>query len=203
MVTRYKDLTLAMYLEIDGILRDEWAEEIDKQVSIIAILDGKDPAEVLALPLADYAAMAAQTAFLREVCKPVPYEGKALGNLQPVTDFRELTTAQYVDFQTFAKRLPSSLPEVMGIFLVPEGCTYGEGYDTGEVVERLRLLPWPEALGMAAFFLQSFAESIRDLLTYSEASAARTKDPRKRKALERKIREVQALLKTAGAGLPT
>ena len=45
MIDNYNTLPLGLYLDIDAVLQSD-AEEIDKQVRIIALLDGTTPEEI-------------------------------------------------------------------------------------------------------------------------------------------------------------
>lgn len=201
MIDNYPALTLGRYMEINAVLQGD-ADDLDKQVQIIAILADKSVDEVLALPLGDYTNMAAKTAFLREPCPPLPIDkGWRYQGLVPTEDFTKITTAQYVDFQTFCKDFPATLPELLSVFLIPEGRKYNEGYDPAEVQDEVRALPFPAALGLAGFFFARYSESIADSLTFLEWGMTHTKDKMKRKALERKVREVRELLRSVGAGL--
>ena len=198
MIDNYEALTLGDYMRVDAVLAKD-AEEIDKQVEIVAILSGMTTDEVLSLPLADYSRMAAQTAFLAKYCKPAEIDKDwRLGDLVPTMDFTKITTAQYIDFQAFSKRFPASLPQLLSAFLVPEGKTYNEGYDVAEVVGRVNALPLPVALGLSAFFLKRFATSIEDSLT--SLDSVKVKDPGKAETIRRMTEEVAGLLATAGAG---
>ncbi len=169
MINNYAALPLGTYLKINAILERE-GKELDKQVEIIAILADKSPDEVLLLPLADYSAMAKETAFLREYSKPTEISGAwRFGDLAPVLDFRKINTAQYVDFQAFSKDFPASLPQLLSVFLVPEGKAYNDGYDVLEVQERVKQIPFPDALGLAAFFFRAVSrinEGFPNLLGY-------------------------------------
>jgi hypothetical protein len=198
MIDNYEALTLGDYMRVDAVLAKD-AEEIDKQVEIVAILSGLSVGEVLALPLADYSRMAAETAFLAKYCKPAEIDKDwRLGDLVPTMDFTKITTAQYIDFQSFSKEFPASLPQLLSAFLVPEGKTYNEGYDVAEVVERVKALPLPVALGLSAFFLKRFATSIEDSLT--SLGSLKVKDAGKAETIRGMTEEVEALLATAGAG---
>ena len=64
MINNYEALDLGRYMKIDKILHTP-AEDIDKQVQIIAILADMPEDKVLLLPLADYASMAKETAFTK------------------------------------------------------------------------------------------------------------------------------------------
>jgi hypothetical protein len=203
MIDNYNDLTLGKFMQVNAALERD-GEEIDKQVEIIAVLADKTVDEVLLLPLADYARMAKKTAFLREPCKPAMIgEEWHYGYLWPVTDFRKINTAQYVDFQTFSKDFPATLPQLLSVFLVPDGMAYNDGYDPAEVQEVVKGMPLPTALGLAAFFFVQFSRLTGDSLTSWAQEMKRTKDMAQRERIARKITEVRQLLHSAGVGLPT
>ena len=157
MITSYEALDLGRFMKIDHILRTP-AEEIDKQVQIVAILADMTEAEVLSLPLSDYSAMAAKIGFLGTLCAPADVDGSPITagefTLIPVRDFTKINTAQYVDFQTLVKDYPSTIPQLLSCFLVPEGKQYNEGYDIGAVQEAVLSLPLATAIGLTAFFFQ-------------------------------------------------
>lgn len=203
MINNYEALDLGRYMKIDKILHTP-AEEIDKQVQIIAVLADMPEDKVLLLPLADYSAMAKQTAFLGTVCDPVKADGSPVVldglRLIPTKDFTKINTAQYVDFQTFAKDFPGTLPELLSCFLVPEGKAYNDGYDIAEVQKAVRTLNVPTAIGLVAFFLLSFSQSIAASVTSLEKEASR--DRKKAKEWKKKAKEIAGLLQTLGAGLP-
>ena len=203
MINNYEALDLGRYMKIDKILHTP-AEEIDKQVQIIAVLADMPEDKVLLLPLADYSAMAKQTAFLGTVCDPVKADGSPVVldglRLIPTKDFTKINTAQYVDFQTFAKDFPGTLPELLSCFLVPEGKAYNDGYDIAEVQKAVRTLNVPTAIGLVGFFLLSFSQSIAASVTSLEKEASR--DRKKAKEWKKKAKEIAGLLQTLGAGLP-
>ena len=202
MIDNYDALTLGAYMRVNAVLETD-ADELQKQVEIIAILADKSPDEVLLLPLTDYAEMAKETAFLRVPCKPAEVsEGWRLGELVPVMDYRKINTAQYVDFQTFAKGFPGTLPELLSVFLVPEGKAYNDGYDVAEVQERVRAVPFPVALGLAAFFFERFLQLTEDSLTSWATEAGKIRDKKARAQMMEKVAEVEALLRSIGVGLP-
>lgn len=202
MIDNYQSLPLGTYMKVNAVL-DSQADDIDKQVQIIAILGGLSVDEVLLLPLHDYTAMAAQTAFLREHCKPTEIaEGWSFGNLRPVLDFRKLNTAQYVDFQHYSKDFPRTLPQLLSVMLIPEGKSYNDGYDVLEVQKQVEQIPFPDALGLSAFFFGRLLTLTEDSLTSWASEMRKTKDPKRMKEIAEKIREVETVLRSAGVGLP-
>ena len=87
----------------------------------------------------------------------------------PTTDIRKMTTAQYIDFQTFSKEGEKKLIEVLSCFLIPKGKKYNEDYDILEVQKALRnYLTIPNCLALSAFFLAKFNRSIKGMLIYSK-----------------------------------
>lgn len=200
MIDDYNALPLGSYMKINEVLTRE-AEDLDKQVEIIAILSGKTVDEVLLLPLTEYSAMAAQTAFLREHCKPSEIrEDWRLGDLVPVLDFRKINTAQYVDFQTYSKKFPATLPQLLSVMLVPEGKVYNDGYDVLEVQRRVEQMPFPDALGLAAFFFSRLLKLTEDSLTSWASEMRKKKDEAKRQETMRKIMELREIFQRVGDG---
>ena len=199
MIDNYTNLPLGLYLDIDAVLQSD-AEDIDKQVRIIALLDGTTPEAVLALPLKDYSAKAAATDFLRHDCPPISAPSRVISGdlvLIPTKDFTNITTAQYVDFQTFSKGGTAKLPELIAVLLVPEGRNYNDGYDVAQVVRVVRDLPLPVALGLSAFFFGQLVQSIQASLTSLEL-AAKSLPKRRRVELERKAEDLQGILRGVG-----
>lgn len=202
IIDNYAAVTVGTYLEICKVSRDESLEDLDKQVRILALLYGQTVDEILDLPLADYKVRAAASAFLEGPCEKVPRVASkyTLGDLVlvPTSDPSKLTAGQYIDFQTFAQKGEETLVEQLSCFLVPQGCKYGAGYDVLDVQRAIRdYLSVADVLALAAFFLTSWAESIRRTQIFSE---------RQRRRLERRMKGENTKvvrLKNNGDGSPT
>lgn len=80
---------------------------------------------------------------------------------------------------------------------------YNEGYDIADVHKAVGDMPFPEALGLSAFFFGKYLTSIEDSLTSWGQEVRTMKDKAKKKATMKKIAEVQELLRSAGVGLLT
>ena len=194
MIDNYNDLTLGTYLDIDAVLRSE-ADDVEKQVRIIALLSDRTERDILELPLADYAALAAKTDFLRHECPPVTAPARAY---IPTQDFTKITTAQYVDFQTFSKEGTEKLAELLSVLLIPEGKTYNEGYDFLQVVADVKTLPLPVALSLVGFFFARLSESTLASLTSLEGLTKKG-NKKNRKKIEKALAQAREML--AGVGL--
>ena len=206
IIDNYRDLPIGLYLEICDIDRREDLEDIKKQVSIISVLTGMAEEDIYDLPLADYRELAAKTHYLSH-----PYEGEILTaknyivgkfTLVPIEDYRKITTAQYIDFQTFAKDAERNIVEILSCMLIPKGKKYNQDYDVLEVQKALREhLCVADALSLLAFFFVQYRQSIKDSLTYSREMAMRLRDPEKKRRMLREIQKEEDRLLKLGDGL--
>ena len=173
MIDNYNLLSVGKYLQIQDIAKEEELSDIDKQVAIIAVLADLSEDAVLDLPIMEYKALAEKSKFLEKPMN-VPKNIAATYTLDgwelvPTTDIRKMTTAQYIDFQTFSKEGEKKLIEVLSCFLIPKGKKYNEDYDILEVQKALRnYLTIPNCLALSAFFLAKFNRSIKGMLIYSK-----------------------------------
>lgn len=157
MIDNYNSLTIKKYLDIKEVLEMN-TEEIDKQVSLIAILADMDENDVYNLPLQEFQELNEKTAFLNELpqTRNYPKTKYKLGGLEleTVLDMRDVTAGQYIDYQTFVKDSDKYLVELLSVFLVPKGKKYNDGYDILEVQNAIREnLSILEAISLSAFFL--------------------------------------------------
>lgn len=199
IIDNYRDLPIGMYLDICEIDRREDLEEINKQVSIIAILSGMDEEDIYNLPIEEYKILAAKSQYLK-----TPYDGKVLTakkyicgkfTLEPVEDFKKITTAQYIDFQTFAKDVERNIVEILSTMLVPKGKKYNQDYDVLEVQEAIRgNMSVADALSLFAFFFVRYRQLIKDSLTYCREEAMKIQDKVKRMKTLREIQKQEDLL---------
>ena len=205
IIDNYRDLPIGLYLEICDIDRREDLEDINKQVSIISVLTGMAEEDIYNLPLEEYRQLAAKSQYLRH-----PYEGEILTaknyivgkfTLVPVEDYRKITTAQYIDFQTFAKDAERNIVEILSCMLIPKGKKYNQDYDVLEVQKALREhLCVADALSLLAFFFVQYRQSIKDSLTYSREMAMRLRDPEKKRRMLREIQKEEDRLLRLGVG---
>lgn len=217
IIDNYHKLMLGDHRQILNICKDESLEEIDKQVRIISILAGKSEDEILHLPIPEYKALVAKSRFLQE---PMPDTSRIASKynigkfeLVPVKDYRKITTAQYIDFQSFHQAgMEDHIVEILSCLLVPDGTyvdaegrtrrySYNEGYDIFEVQNAIRdNLSVADGLSLYAFFLISSQDLIKDMLTYSRKEAKRLKDKTKREEILKQIEQQEELLRINGVG---
>lgn len=199
IIDNYRDLPIGLYLDCCEIDRREDIDALHRQVAILSLLTGESEENLYNLPLEEYKVLAAKSNYLRK-----PYEGEVLTaktyvvgkwNLVPIQDFRKITTAQYIDFQTFAKEGDKRIVELLSTMLIPKGKKYNQGYDVLELQESLRKgLSVADALSLLAFFFVQYRQLIKDSLTYCREEAMRIPDKEKRMKTLREIQRTEDML---------
>lgn len=209
MIQTYNALTVGKYEAILRAQRDH-ADDINRRnLAILAILTDKSEEELLDMPVPKFRALMDKASFLRRPLRPAPVaKSYTLGalTLRPVADIQKMTTAQYIDFQTFSRQADERTAEMLSCFLLPEGCRYNSGYDIAEVHKAIRdFLPITAAHGLIAFF---FAKSQRSMLRTLRSSAKtlrranRTKRDKRLTAATMDL-HLSILLLRVGDGSPT
>lgn len=211
IIDSYSKLPLGMYLDIYEVTTDDTMSEEEKQMEIISILSGNSVDQLLKMPIMEFKALARNATFLEEeipqIRKQIPKEFR-LGDmtLSVTTDVTKMTTAQYVDFQTFSQEGRTKLVEILSCFFVPKGMEYNEGYDVLEVQNTLRReLMVADAMSLFAFFLRRCQDLTRATLIYSRLSLRRMPKRMRRtekwKELTEKVAQLETDLLANGDGL--
>lgn len=199
MINNYKDLTIAKFQELHSV---EWEgmEEIDMQVTMIAILNDMTEDEVLMLPLTEYSKLAAQTAFLQN--PPMPRRrtpNKIIINGREyvlVKDISEMSTGQYIDYNQYLTSgdIDKFLPYILSCFLIPKGKKYGD-YNVDDVVNEIKEnLSVEEALGISNFFMRRFRNSTKAMVLYLDWKMKRMQKKTKDETVRTKMKEARKAL---------
>lgn len=210
-IDSYDKLPIGKYLDILAL--DKELPDLEYKTEVVAILNGTTVEAVLDQPLTVTRDQMQAADFLLQ---PMPsHDGKKVASsyklggltLIPCTNVRNWNTAQYIDYQTYAKNTsPKVIPELLSCVLVPKGCVYNSGYDITAVHQAIRdYLPVAEAQRISAFFLRKFLRYTRTILTYSLLDLK--KIPKKERTAKQTelIRQTQRLVAslTAGGGFTT
>ena len=206
MIDTYDKLTLAVWERLAALEKRPFEDDIARQVAILAILCDKSERDILNLPLPEYSALIPKADFLFTEPTPSNIATRGLRRLKledtvliPTTDFRKMTTAQYVDFQAMLQG-DASIQAMLSCFLIPEGCTYCEGYDMADIHALLaRSLTVRDALSLKAFFLRRLTASMRAILTSCRWAIA-TAPKKVRRAMRAKMEEAGIASSRSGDG---
>lgn len=204
IIDNYRDLPIGKYLDILELSKDESVDALEQQVKTISILTGLTEDEVLALPIAKYKELAGKTEFLEKQYDGSLRVAKSYGlagmELIPVKDISKISTAQYVDFQTFTKEGDKYIVESLSTLLIPKGKKYNEGYEIADVHKAIREnLSVADVLSLSAFFLTLLVKSIKDFRTYSIKEILKVSNKEMREMLMEKMQGVTHL-QTSGDG---
>ena len=64
----------------------------------------------------------------------------------------QMTTAQFVDYQNYAKDNPVDISKCLSVFIIPKGHTYNDGYDLKQVQDDIKDLDMVTINTLAFFF---------------------------------------------------
>lgn len=180
IIKDWNDVTLGIWMRMNEITARE--NEIERIVGFVALFNEMTEDEVLALPLDKFKEYMAQMGWMNtppDIEQPKK-EYVINGHTYELTmNFHKLTTAQYIDFQSYTKSEDYS--QMLSVFLIPKGKKYGDGYDVFEVQQDLKQMPVREVLGLMGFFMVLYRSWSRALLKYSSRilrkAAKREKNP--------------------------
>lgn len=173
MIKSWSELPVAKLQEINSVSRNI-DDEDTKVLTIAGILADKTYREMMELPLNETTELIRNTSFL--YTEPKQKKLRSVYHLNG-TDYRimknmnDITTAQFIDYQSIAKESGERMAEFLSIFFIPVGCKYNDGnYDREKVVEDISYyLSAEEALGISAFFTKRCVRLIRRTLLLLEA----------------------------------
>lgn len=214
MITSYSELPIGKYFAILKVAETE-PEELRRNPAILSVLTGQSVDELEELPISTFSGMMRSAGFL--VTPPKPGRTRRMYqcgpfSLLPTLDYKRVTTAQYIDFQTFSRDVKDDAQRivmVLSCLLVPSGHKYCDGYSPEEVQTAIRdHMSVEDAVSLYAFFLRRFVQSTHRLLTSSERMLRRLPRTPKtaglRAELEATKRKTKELFSSAnGGGLPT
>lgn len=165
IIKDWKDVTLGIWQRMNEISQRE--NEIERIVGFVALFNGMLEDDVLAMPLDEFKEYMKGLGWMNtppDIEQP-KQEYEINGHTYELTmNFHKLTTAQYIDFQSYTKSDDYSL--MLSVFLIPRGKKYGD-YDVWEVQKDLRDMPVGEVLGLMGFFIILYRSWSRALLKYS------------------------------------
>lgn len=197
MITSYETLPLGKYEAIQAL-----AGEKDADLDVIGILADLTEDELLNMPLTQYAQLRDDAAFLFHEPKGHKLAKRyklTTCEVIPCTNERNLTTAQYIDFKELIKT-DHSTADLLSVFLIPEGKTYGEGYDIVELRKDIAdSLCCLDAIALVEVFMTRLGRLMRVSLTSMRATARKIQDKEKRTEIMANLKAVEHSLKN-GAG---
>lgn len=210
MINSFEQMPIGIFQKCVKISADESCEEWDRDVALLSIISGKEREELLSMPLVEFRTLMDKAGFLSGEPKSVAVQNfYDIGGrrYRPTLRVEQFTAGQFIDFQSYSANLIENLEKITSVFLVPEGCRYGEGYDLQELQEVLRdRFPVSDALALHGFFLECAKRSAIRSLSFlaSRTKTIRARSPRELEAKTKTMEAIAALrnsLKNGGGPL--
>lgn len=197
MIDSYDKLTINKYRELVKLEKDE-GDDMEYGIQILSILSDIDEDELMDMPLEDFSKMMTKTNFLYKEVNKLDYNhlGKILTingkKYKIVKDAKNMTAGQYIDYKSYITKdnFIDMLPYILTVFIIPDGCKYGNGYDTEELaVELDNHLDIRTALCISDFFLNQSRFSMQTSLRYLKWKMKRMMKKETNQEIKNKIAE--------------
>ena len=151
---KWSDITIAEYERIVDIIKGT-DDEIERLTGVISVLSGVDEDEIADMPIAEIARIGQKLDFLNsfDFNKNATYKTLVIDSETLVLSTKNMTVAQYVDFQATWSAESKDLARIISICYVPKGKTYNKDYDIEELIEKIRNNVSIDKANSIAFFL--------------------------------------------------
>ena len=211
MITSYEQLPIGAYARIMAALEDTALSDNEKHLALIGVLTGLTRDELLDEPLEVFREQTAAAGFV--LVYPQAHKVQDAYTLRgvrylPTIKERKMTAGQFIDWNEIAGTdgdTPEKWARLLSVVLVPEGHTYGNGYDIAEVQEAIGAeLCVLDAVALRAFFFALCELSVTDTLPYLERAMRKMNASGSNRRKTRKMmREAARSFRLAGAGWQT
>ena len=151
---KWSDITIAEYERIVDIIKGT-DDEIERLTGVISVLSGVDEDEIADMPIAEIARIGQKLDFLNsfDFNKNATYKTLVIDGETLVLSTKNMTVAQYVDFQATWSAESKDLARIISICYVPKGKKYNKDYDIEELIEKIRNNVSIDKANSIAFFL--------------------------------------------------
>ena len=181
-------------------------ELLDSNIALLSILCDVDEDTIASLTTSEFSTLLSQTTFLSTLPKVKIQDTYTInGNKYEVfLTLKDMSVAQYIDFQTFYKDQDKYFKELLACFLIPKGKKYGEDYDVQEVIDDIgNHLSIVDANSILFFFVLLYQSLTKATLTYSirQMKKARKKmNKEEQKKIDMAIAEMKRAMTLVGNG---
>lgn len=151
---KWSDITIAEYERIVETIKST-DDEIERLTGVISVLSGVDEDEIADMPIAEIAKIGQKLDFLNsfDFNKNATYKTLVIDGETLVLSVKDMTVAQYVDFQATWSAETKDLARIISICYVPKGKTYNKDYDIEELINKIRNNVSIEKANSICFFL--------------------------------------------------
>lgn len=157
---RWSDITIAEYERIVDIIKGT-DDEIERLTGVISVLSNVDEDEIADMPISEIAKIGQKLDFLNsfDFNKNATYKSLVIDGETLVLSVKDMTVAQYVDFQATWSAESKDLARIISICYVPKGKIYNKDYDIEELIDKIRNnVSIDKANSICFFLLKRFAK---------------------------------------------
>lgn len=157
---KWSDITIAEYERIVETIKST-DDEIERLTGVISVLSGVDEDEIADMPIAEIARIGQKLDFLNsfDFNKNATYKSLVIDGETLVLAVKDMSVAQYVDFQATWSADTKDLARIISICYVPKGKKYNQDYDVEELIEKIRNnVSIDKANSIGFFLLKRFAK---------------------------------------------
>lgn len=170
MIDSYDIMNIGVFTEVREILSDDTTTEFEKKVRLLTVLTDYNEEDIMDMPINKLSSMAEKMGFLGEMPqrKQPPSSIELNGRKYDIQyDIKNISTAQYIDFQTFIKDYEKYIVELASIVVIPKGKKYNTGYDISEVQNDIReYMSVLDLYSICFFFRVSYQALTKSLVSY-------------------------------------
>lgn len=168
MVNSWDEVTISQFIEFQQILEANISDTY-KAVNLISTFTGEEVDFLEDLPIVVYQKLYKQLDFISTDIPTTKYKKEYIlnGNKYMVNaDITGISTAQYIDYQAYGKE--GNLIDMMSLWLIPEGHSYGDGYDIMKVKKDISRMKLIDVRAVSFFFRVQLAAFILIMKDYSK-----------------------------------
>ena len=195
----WNTLPIGKYFELREILDnyDDY-EGVEGVMNLLSVLTETDVDTLLDLPIYETDMLGEQARFVftkiptgRFGLRQITIDGE---KYDVVTDFSKVTTAQYIDFNTFYGDTKKYYCNILTTFIIPHGKKYNQGYDPTELAELFKEKLDIETAERACFF---FARWLMNSMKIIQTLYIRSLKKMKKKEMTEEAKEkMEELIKS-------
>ena len=180
--TGWENITLKEFEQLDQIMQSDIPADY-KAVNILSVISGEDPSLFENLPLNTFTNLVSHINFVTDEIPTVKVKDSYEINGRKYVvkaDIPSITTAQYIDYQSYMKEEVVDLQKVISVFLIPEGHTYNDGYKIEEVLADIHDMKIVDVQALGFFIQKQSALFILVTKDYLSNQMRKMKIPKKK-----------------------
>ena len=182
-------------------------DNLNSNITLLSLLCEVDEDEISNLTTEEFKELLNQIAFLKELPKVKVQPTYTINGkeYEVFLNLKEMTVAQYLDFQTFYKDQDKYFKELLSIFVIPKGKKYNTDYNIEEVINEIgKNMSIVDAYSILFFFsllyqnlmLSTVEYSIQEMMKMKRNLSEEEKEKLKQAIME--MEKAKVLMKNGG-----